>query len=363
MTPLEAEIRSIIAEEGPISVARYMALCLSHPAHGYYTTRDPIGARGDFVTAPEISQMFGELIGLWAVATWELMGAPHPLRLVELGPGRGTLMADVLRAAAVLPDFVRALRVHLIETSPTLRRQQDDVLNGRGVTVRWHGDFSEVPEGPLIVVANEFFDALPVHQAVKAPDGWHERLIGVDEAGRLAFAVHREPVRGLDGMLPPHVRAAPIGSLYEWRSGHVARELGERLQRDGGAALIIDYGHIASDVGQTLQAVAQHGLADPLTQPGRIDITAHVDFAAIVRAAQPSGARAHGPVAQGDFLRRLGIAERAGKLKERATPAQISDIDNALARLTATGPTGMGEMFKVLGLAHSTLSPLPGFGN
>jgi len=361
VTALAAELARIIAHEGPMPVARYMALALTHPTLGYYATRDPFGARGDFVTAPEISQMFGELIGLWAAAVWQRMGAPVRINLIELGPGRGTLMADALRAAAVMPAFRAALQVHLVETSALLRAKQQEVLSGRGVEVAWHGDFGEVPDGPLIVVANEFFDALPIHQAVKAADGWHERMVGLDDAGELAFAFGPDPVRGLDALLPPRIRAAPAGALFEWRSDRVINDLAARVARDGGAALIIDYGHVESNVGDTLQAVCVHGFAAPLANPGEADLTAHVDFAALKRAAQRAEARVHGPLAQGEFLRRLGIAERAVALKTRATPAQAAHIEAALARLTAPGATGMGELFKAMAVADAKLDVLPGF--
>ena len=358
MTPLAAEIRRMIAVDGPIPVAHYMALALGHPRYGYYATRDPFGA--DFVTAPEISQMFGELIGLWAAAVWRMMGAPGAVHLVELGPGRGTLMSDALRAVTVVPAFRAALSVHLVETSPSLRKRQEDTLAGLGVPVAWHHDAANVPDGPMIAVANEFFDALPVHQAVKAPDGWHERMVGL-EGDRLVFALHPDPVRGLEGALPPKVRAAPMGALFEWRSDATVRELARRVARWGGAALVIDYGHTETAVGETLQAVGGHGFVDLLEAPGEIDLTAHVDFRALARAAREQGAHVHGPLTQGEFLRRLGIAERAQKLKERATAKQAGEIDAALARLTAPGATGMGELFKAIGLADPGLGVLPGF--
>jgi SAM-dependent MidA family methyltransferase len=361
VTPLEAEIRRLIAIDGPIPIARYMAMCLTHPEYGYYATRDPIGARGDFVTAPEISQMLGELIGLWAAAVWNSMGSPRDLRLVELGPGRGTLMCDALRAVTVVPAFRTAIEVHLVEKSSLLRRCQNEALAGLGVPLAWHDDLSAVPEGPLIVIANEFFDALPVHQAVKAPDGWHERVIGIDAEDRLAFGLNPAPVRGLDALLPPRVRAAGVGAVHEWRSEDTVSELAKRFASAGGAALIVDYGYTESDIGETLQGMRGHDYADPLEDPGEVDLTAHVDFAALARAAARGGARAEGPVGQGTFLRRLGIAERAAALTGRATARQANAIESALARLTATGPTGMGELFKVLAIASKHLPPLPGF--
>jgi len=360
-TPLEVEIRRIIAVDGPMPVATYMALCLGHPVHGYYATRDPFGGGGDFTTAPEISQMFGELIGLWAAAVWHEMGAPDGLALVELGPGRGTLMADALRAVRVMPAFRAALSVHLVETSPVLQHMQHERLAGSGSPVIWHRHVAELTDAPMIVIANEFFDALPIHQAVRAADGWHERMIGVGPDGALAFALHPDPIRGLDAMLPEELAAAPIGSLYEWRSHEDIVELARRLVRRGGVALVIDYGHAASAAGETLQAVGRHAFADPLAAPGEVDLTAHVDFAALARAAEGAGARVHGPIGQGEFLRRLGIETRAAALKAAATPTQAAEIDAALARLTGGGRDAMGELFKALAIADPKLGALPAF--
>jgi NADH dehydrogenase [ubiquinone] 1 alpha subcomplex assembly factor 7 len=361
MTPLEAEIRRMIAAEGPLRVSEYMRLCLTHPRQGYYATRDPFGAAGDFVTAPEVSQMFGELIGLWAAAVWRQMGSPAPIRLVELGPGRGTLMADALRATKVAPDFRAALAVDLVEISEVLHGRQQEMLADAGVPLAWHGDISEVPDGPLIVIANEFFDALPVEQAVRAPDGWHARMVGIGPDDRLAFALHPAPMLRADAILPPDVRDAPAGALVEWRSDRPAAGLSERVARRGGVALVIDYGHADSAVGETLQAVGRHRFADVLETPGEVDLTAHVDFAALGRVATRAGARPHGPVAQGSFLRRLGIEARAATLKAAATPGQSSQIDAALARLTGSDRGQMGALFKALAIADRSLGPLPGF--
>ena len=235
--PLEAEIRRRIEVAGPMPVGRYMSLCLSHPEHGYYMTRDPIGRSGDFITAPEISQMFGELIGLWAAAAWQAMGAPGHVRLVELGPGRGTLMRDALRAAQVVSDFHAAVEVHLVEVSPVLARRQREMLNGLGVPVEWHQSLQEVPDGPIIVIANEFFDALPIYQAVKLDNGWHERVVEIDRVGNIAFGTAADLIPGFDWLVPPRVRNAAPGALYEWRPVQVALELSRRIARDRGAAL------------------------------------------------------------------------------------------------------------------------------
>ena len=361
MTPLEAELRRIIAADGPMSVATYMRLCLGHPVHGYYAMRDPFGRGGDFITAPEISQMFGELIGLWAAAMWQTMGSPAQVALVELGPGRGTLMADALRAARVVPAFAAAVHVHLVETSPVLERRQRESLAGLKVPISWYRDFAAVPGGPLIVIANEFFDALPVHQAVKTPTGWHERMVGIGPDGKLTFALHPDPIPGFLTIASGLPANAPPGAVFEWRSGDMAADVARRIAQHGGVAVIIDYGHGESALGETLQAVGRHDFADPLATPGEVDLTAHVDFAALAQTASDAGARVHGPISQGDFLRRLGIEARAAALRAKAAAAQAADIDAALARLTGSGRESMGVLFKAMAFADPTLAALPGF--
>jgi SAM-dependent MidA family methyltransferase len=354
MTPLEKEIRGIIETEGPIPVADYMRLCLAHPRHGYYMTRDPLGARGDFTTAPEVSQMFGELIGAWAATVWRQMGSPPRVHLVELGPGRGTLMADALRAAQALPEFHAALSVHLVEISPVLRALQEQTLASANAPTAWHHGIEEIADGPTIAIANEFVDALPINQFVKDRDGWHVRMVGIAD-DKLSFVAAPDPMLG-------HVAdtdATPVGTILERRYDRPVSLLARRIARHGGAALIIDYGHAESAFGNTLQAVRGHTFTDPLENPGEADLTAQVDFAATATWAQRQGAAARGPVTQGDFLRRLGIEQRAARLKSNATPQQAADIDAALARLTA--PDQMGELFKVLAIADPKLGPLAGF--
>jgi NADH dehydrogenase [ubiquinone] 1 alpha subcomplex assembly factor 7 len=358
MTPLGRELADLIRADGPIPVARFMALCLGHPRHGYYLTRDPLGRAGDFVTAPEITQMFGELIGLWCADAWSRMGAPERVALVELGPGRGTLMADALRALKVVPALRASLAVHLVETSPALQACQRTALAAAGVPVFWHARLEDVPDGPSLIVANEFLDALPVTQLVRAADGWHERQVGLDAEGRLAFGL--SPACLPDALVPAPLRAAPPGSLIELspERAAVAREIARRLVAHGGAALIVDYGHTQSSPGDTLQAVKGHAFADPLAEPGEADLTSHVDFAALAAAARAEGAAVHGPVTQGAFLGALGIAVRAARLKA-AAPGQAQDIDAALNRLIAPG--AMGSLFKVLAIADPKLGPLAGF--
>ena len=264
MSALGDEIRALIGQEGPISLERYMALALTHPTHGYYMKRDPFGAEGDFTTAPEISQMFGELIGLWAAEVWAAMGCPNPLRLIELGPGRGTLMSDALRAARVAPEFRAALDVCLIETSPTLAAIQHDTLLTAGAPVSWAAQLEDAPDGPAIMIANEFLDALPIRQYVRGPRGWRERLVGLDGAGELTFGLAAEPERYIKAQ-------AQEGDVLEVSAiGHrLMFALGARLARQGGAALFIDYGHTATGFGDTLQALRAHRMVDPLGRPRR----------------------------------------------------------------------------------------------
>jgi NADH dehydrogenase [ubiquinone] 1 alpha subcomplex assembly factor 7 len=356
VTALDEELRGIIAAEGPITVERYMALCLGHPVHGYYMGRDPFGAAGDFTTAPEISQMVGELIGLWTLEAWAGMREPRPVRLVELGPGRGTLMADLLRAARLRPAFVDAVEVDLVETSPVLRERQREKLAGAPVRIGWRERFSEVPDGPAIEIANEFFDALPARQFVRTDRGWCERLVGLSLDGELAFGLAPAPTQGL----PPGGRA---GDVLEWPGAalETVNAIAARLAALGGAALVIDYGYNGPGTGETFQAMKRHVHADPLATPGAADLTVHVDFAKLAAAAKTLGARIHGPVGQGAFLRALGIRERAARLQRRATPPQAAAIEQALVRLTDPGPRGMGDLFKVLCISHPHLRELPGF--
>ncbi len=361
LPPLEAEIRRLISIVGPMPIAQYMAACLCHPIHGYYMTRDPFGALGDFITAPEISQMFGELLGLWAAAVWRQMGSPENIRLIELGPGRGTMMLDALRAAQVVPEFHTAIVAHLVEISPALQRVQRQTLEPIDVPMLWHQSLDEVPDGPAIILANEFFDALPVHQAVKQDDGWHERVLVIDAVGNFVLGLAPNPMPHFAQILPPQVREAPVGSIYEWRSDSLALEIGRRVVHAGGAALVIDYGHTQSEVGDTVQAVGEHAYANPLIAPGLVDLTAHVDFQSLAQAAESIGARIFGPLEQGEFLRRLGIETRAAALKASAVPAKAGEIDSAVERLTGTGARKMGVLFKVLGIADPKLGTLPGF--
>ncbi|MGE3934355.1 MAG: class I SAM-dependent methyltransferase [Rhodospirillaceae bacterium] len=346
MNPAERAIRDRIARDGPLPLAEFMRTALADPEHGYYRTRDPIGRGGDFVTAPEISQAFGELIGLWCAVTWRLMGAPAAVRLVELGPGRGTLMADALRAAAPVPGFRAALSIHLVETSPRLAEVQRAALGGAGA--RWHESLSGVPSGPLLLIANELFDALPVDQYVRAADGWRRRAVTVGAAGDLSFADI--------ACAQPDLPDAPAGTVCEVSDEAIAlaAAIGRRVAMDGGAALIVDYGPLQRSTGRSLQAVRGHAFADVLDAPGTADLSAHVDFAALADAARAAGARAFGPVTQRAFLRRLGIEVRLARLAATGGSAAESG-----ARLI--DPAGMGTLFKVMALTHPGLPAPAGF--
>jgi NADH dehydrogenase [ubiquinone] 1 alpha subcomplex assembly factor 7 len=359
-SPLESDLKKLIKSTGPMPVWRYMDLCLTHPQHGYYVSRDPLGREGDFTTAPEVSQMFGELLGLWAASVWKAIGSPSVLRLIELGPGRGTMMSDALRALRVLPPLYQSLSIHLVEINQVLRDKQKATLTGVR-NVAWHDRLDDVPDGPSVIFANEYFDVLPVHQMVKRETGWHERVVEIDHDGELAFGIAAEPTPHFEVLLPPSVRAAPIGAVFEWRPDAEIMKIATRMRDQDGAALIIDYGHLRSDTGDTFQAIARHSFADPLKDPGQADMTAHVDFEVLARAAEDIGARVHGPVQQGEFLKRLGIETRALSLMAKTTPEVSEDISGALRRLTDTGRGGMGSMFKVLAISEPNLTSLAGF--
>jgi SAM-dependent MidA family methyltransferase len=361
MTPLESEIRRRIAAAGPMPLGQYMSLCLTDPQHGYYVTRDPLGRSGDFTTAPEVSQMFGELIGLWIVSVWQQMGSPDNIRIVELGPGRGTMMNDAMRAAKLVPAFLKAAVLHFVEISPVLQLIQEQTVSAIEVPKAWHTSIADVPAGPAIFVANEFFDALPINQAIKTGDAWHRRSVGIASDGAIVYRTEPEPMPHFASTLPAAVRNAGEGEIFEWRSDIETMELGRRIAREPGAALIIDYGHTESATGETLQAVRDHLFADPLTTPGEADLTAHVDFEALHRGFEAMGAIAFGPIEQALFLKRLGIDTRAETLKANASRAKTHEIDTAMARLTGFGRTGMGALFKAMAVAHRSLGAPPGF--
>jgi len=354
--PLAVRLHERIAREGPISVADYMDACLTDARGGYYTSRQPIGASGDFITAPEISQIFGELIGLWAACVWQAMGAPTSVIVAEFGPGRGTLLADAMRAWRSAKAFADSVSLALIERSQVLRETQKETLRGASQPIRWHETLDAVPRGlPLIVIANEFLDALPVRQFVRRKGVWRERCVGLNAGGRLAFT---EGSAVDDGTLPE----APEGAIIERRpaTGRLLASLAARAKEAPLTALFIDYGHERSGLGDTLQAVRHHRYADPLAAPGETDLTAHVDFAALKREAEALGLKAYGPMPQGEFLIRLGLLERRDRLIAAARPEQRELISSGAARLA--DPSRMGVLFKVLALASDGLATPPPFG-
>ena len=351
MTALRDIIAAQIARTGPLTIADYMTLCLLHPEHGYYTTGNPLGAAGDFVTAPEISQMFGELLGLGLAQSWLDQGAPTAFVLAELGPGRGTLMADILRATAKVPGFHAAARLHLVEVAPKLRAEQARPLAAHSPV--WHDGADALPDDlPLFLVANEFFDALPIRQFLKDDTGWRERMVGLAE-GQLAFGL-TQPSR--IATLEPRWNGTAQGDLVETcgAGAAIATAIGTRIARNGGSALIVDYGHWAS-TGDTFQAVRAHDKTDPLASPGAADLTAHVDFAALAGAVPC----AHSPMtAQGVFLERLGIAQRAQALAAGLDGERLSAHVAAHRRLTH--PEEMGTLFQILGFFPQGAAPPPG---
>ena len=359
-TALEQRLIRRLQATGPVSVASYMAEVLTSPDGGYYSggaggDRDPFGWHGDFVTAPEISQMFGELLGLWCAEAWQRIGEPDPVTLAELGPGRGTLMADALRAAKMLPGFDRALRVQLVEVSRSLRHKQAELLGAR--IAGFHDQAADLPEGPALIIANEFFDALPVRQFERTERGWSERMVAYDpDQDRLVFALGA-PSQNAAAYVPAPLReAAEPGAVFELSSSalSIAAELGRRVATHGGAAILIDYGRRETRCEATLQAVRRHAPADVLSAPGTADLTAHVDFPLLAQAAREAGADVHGPVPQRDFLQGLGLDDRAEILKRQASPEQREQIDAGHHRLVAEDQ--MGTLFQAMAFVP------PGYG-
>jgi SAM-dependent MidA family methyltransferase len=351
VTPLHDILGAQIAASGPISIADYMAACLLHPEHGYYTTRDPLGVAGDFTTAPEISQMFGELVGLCLAQCWLDQGAPAEFVLAELGPGRGTLMADALRATQGVPGFHAALRLHLIEASPALRAEQATRLGAFSPV--WHTGIEALPEKPLFLIANEFFDALPIRQFQRSGNGWRERVVGLSGTSLTIGLTDAAPQSALVHRLEDTREGDLVETCAPAQS--IASGIGAHIARHGGAALICDYGDWRS-LGDTFQALRGHAVADPLEAPGKADLTAHVDFEALAQAADPA---CHSRLTtQGVFLERLGITARAQALAQNLSGTALESHIAAHRRLTH--PDEMGSVFKVLGLFPAECAPPPG---
>jgi NADH dehydrogenase [ubiquinone] 1 alpha subcomplex assembly factor 7 len=356
-TALARQLKAEIRARGPMPIADFMARCLWDERHGYYATRSGIGAAGDFITASEISQIFGELIGLWAAVVWQqALAAPASLRLVEYGPGRGTLMADALRATRVVAGFHNATSVRLIEMSEVMIAHQRQALSAAPVPVSWSANLADIP-APAILIANEFLDAWPLTQWVSDSGGWRRRCVALTRDGAFCFAAS-DHLEGDDAAGHDHSRFAP-GSIIESHDlKRFAAALARIAQTGPMAALIIDYGHTVPASGDTLQAVRGHRYESPLTAPGEADLTAHVDFAALALALHDEGLTLDGPVTQAEFLGSLGLLERASRLMH-ANSHRAGEIEAGVARLIA--PNGMGTRFKVMGVRHPDVLPLPGF--
>ncbi|WP_353644946.1 class I SAM-dependent methyltransferase [Mesorhizobium sp. WSM2239] len=348
MTRLKERIAALIQVSGPISVAEYMALCLFDPEDGYYTNREPFGVEGDFVTAPEISQMFGELVGVWLRAAWDAIGQPLPVTVAEIGPGRGTLMKDVLRTLSRLgPGFSVEADFAMIETSPRLVEIQKETLGPVGAGAQWHASVDSLAPQPLLIVGNELFDAVPIRQYVRAGGKWRERAVGLDEAGGLTFVAGAGAPDPF--LLPPDADSAPEGAVIELSPARTAlmETITERIAGHGGAGLFFDYGYTSPALGDTLQALRKHEYDDVLAHPGGADLTAHVDFAALAAVARQRGLDAH-IMTQGDFLLAMGLLERAGRLGADAGLATRERLSGEVERLA--GPDQMGNLFKVLAI-------------
>ena len=356
MSPLAAIIKAKIEASGPISIADYMSLALGHPEHGYYIKRDPFGTRGDFITAPEISQIFGEMIGIWCAQMWMQMGA-GPISLVELGPGRGTLMSDMLRATKQVVGFHDAVTIHMVETSPVLANAQYMRLRDKHPRIEWLDAVEELPENKMILVANEFFDALPIKQFVMTPEGIRERRVGWHEDAQGFDFVLAEP--GLS--LAKSGSSIPVNTVMEHSpaSRQVMRHLAQHIATHGGAGLVIDYGYLGEAHHDTLQALKAHLFHPVLSDPGEADITAHVDFTSLMQVARDAGNQVAPLVNQGEFLVQMGAQLRLEMLLRQATPEQRDPLITSLQRLIS--PQAMGELFKVMAFTQDLRIEIPGF--
>jgi len=349
---LKSRIAERIRLEGPMSIAEYMTLCLLDPVDGYYPTRDPLGSEGDFITAPEISQMFGELLGLWVLQSWRDLGAPSPIQLIELGPGRGVMMSDMLRTLALDPAFLGAAQIHLVEASPALQAVQGQSLSASPIPVLWHNNLTDIPPGSSLILGNEFLDCLPIRQFVSRSGTWRERVI-TWQGGDLAFAQST-------GSVPDITIEAEEGDLLEVCPAmpQLIDTLASRFTAYPGRALFLDYGPTKTEFGDTLQALKRHQKVDPLDDPGNADLTARVDFEALTNAAIQAGLAVSGPAIQAAFLSRLGLEVRASALV-RANPNSKDTIARQLHRLTAKDE--MGQLFKAISISSPNLPQPLGF--
>lgn len=368
MSRLKTRLIERIKSQGPISVAEYMTLCLLDPVDGYYPTRDPLGSDGDFITAPEISQMFGELLGLWAVQSWQDMNRPQTVHLVELGPGRGIMMSDMLRAAQLDPAFLKAVRVTLIEASAALEAVQAKTLANSPVPVNWVKDLAALPEGPVIIIGNEFLDCLPVRQFIQkdpfaGAKGWHERMVTInpDDETALMFAASLEPISEIvQTSLPADQEDAKTDDLLEVSpaAAQILDQLKARFESNPGRALFIDYGPETTEFGDTLQALKRHKKVGVFSDPGNTDLTARVDFGALIEMAKAIELDGAGPVSQREFLSKLGLELRAVALTQ-AKPDAKDKIARQLHRLTDSAE--MGELFKAVCFQSDGLAVPLGF--
>lgn len=359
---LESILTQMIRQEGPVSMARFMQEALSHPTYGYYQVRDPFGVAGDFITAPEVSQVFGELMGIWCAVTWQQMGSPDELILVEMGPGRGTLMKDLLRGTRHIPGFHRALSVHLIETSPHLTKMQQQELKGaHDLDITWHTTFETVPPKRMLFVANELFDALPIYQYIKTAQGWQEKHIGLAAENNALEEVILPAVPIMQVTLEKTYLDAKDGSVVELcpAGQRLIQEISNHLATHGGAALIVDYGYGEVSFRSTLQAVKSHQYHPLLKDIGQADITAHVNFGALKQYAKASGVNAYGPITQSELLSALGIETRMQMLLEKVGGIQKQELLTGIKRLIH--PEQMGELFKAIALTEKTMPAPIGF--
>lgn len=350
--PLKERLIAKIKAEGPLSVAEYMTICLLDPVHGYYPTRDPLGSDGDFITAPEISQMFGEVIGLWCIQTWQDMGRPETVQLIELGPGRGIMMSDILRAAQLDKDFLKTAQVTLVEASPALEAVQAKTLGKAPCPISWAPSLDKAPSGPAIIIGNEFLDCLPIRQFIQKDRfagraGWQERMVAIDD-NALHFGVSPAVIsQGLQATLPKAQEDAKNEDLLEVcpANAQIIDQIKQRFEKDAGRALFIDYGPETTEFCDTLQALKRHEKVGVFSDPGHTDLTARVDFGALVELAKAASLQTSSPVPQREFLSKLGLEMRAVALS-RAKPESKDKIARQLHRLTASDE--MGELFKAI---------------
>ena len=361
MTPLKKHLIRRIGIEGPLSVADYMALCLLHPEHGYYVGEQPFGADGDFITAPDVSQMFGELTAAWLVQAWQAIGSPRGFHLCEIGPGRGSWMRDITSTLSKLaPAMLDAAQFLMVEKSARLADAQAKALGSLTDRIDWIESIAQLDGLPTLFIANELFDALPARQFVKTGHGWLERMVGLDDKGELAMVIGSASID--QTLLPLEAAAAADGTVFEYAPAREAlcQQMAEHIHRHGGIALIIDYGHEKSAMGDTLQAVRKHQYEHIFAHPGQADLTSHVDFQALQIAAAAGGAKASNIITQADFLLGLGLLERAGALGADKDDMTRQKITQDVNRLAGSGDDQMGQLFKVLCLSgKSTIPPAP----